>query len=124
MSKKPSSLHLLFIICAAVIVVALVSWFAIPQWQQMQGGVFILLGVVILAVLGGAKDAVDLWKNWKEVKKPAVSGGAGGGIIQRGSGVNIVGDVNTKGGDIIGSQTSHYGAAQTPRKSSRTRRKP
>lgn len=49
----------------AIIVIALISWFAFPGWRSAQGGFWEMLGVVAVGVLSAAKDVVSLWKELK-----------------------------------------------------------
>lgn len=52
----------LVVVGLAVSALALISWFAFPDWQKAPGGIFSLLGIVItavLAVIKGLKDAHD-----------------------------------------------------------------
>ncbi len=46
----------------AIIIVAIISWLAIPAWRNQPGGFLYLLGVVALVVLAAAKDGVALLK--------------------------------------------------------------
>jgi tetratricopeptide (TPR) repeat protein len=55
-------LNTLVVVGLAVSTLAIISWFAFPEWQKAPGGVFSLLGIVItavLAVIKGLKDAHD-----------------------------------------------------------------
>lgn len=62
--KKP-----LLLISIILIAVALISWYLIPAWRNTPGGLFVLLGTVILGVLTASKDAVELLNGIREMTK-------------------------------------------------------
>jgi hypothetical protein len=53
----------------AVIIVALISYFAIPGWKGIPGGVWILLGLVVPTVIGMAANLVAFAKDAKALQE-------------------------------------------------------
>jgi hypothetical protein len=57
------------IIGIAIIVIAVVSWFAFPAWQARPSGFVELLGVVFLGVLSAVKDLLAAIKEIRTIQK-------------------------------------------------------
>ena len=106
----------------AIVLVAIVSWFAIPGWQTMPGGLLLLVVAAAVGVLTIVQQVVSIAKDAKELQKPEppsqapapVTSGAKHSIHQEG-GVNIVAD-HIKADQIGGTRTQTPSTARSRRK--------
>jgi len=58
----------LMIFGTLLLIVVLVSWNVIPEWKNLRGGLWILIGVAAVGVLAFLKDGVGLIKTWMETQ--------------------------------------------------------
>lgn len=67
MTKGIVKTLLIIVILAAIVVV--ISWFAFPEWQTKQGGIWLLIGAVLTVVLATIKQVIEI--SGALFKKPA-----------------------------------------------------
>ena len=57
----------LIIIILAILIVAIVSWLAVPTWRTMEYGWVVLLGIVVVSVVTTARNVISIFKELKEI---------------------------------------------------------
>lgn len=58
----------LSIIALIIIGIAVVSWFAFPQWKNTDGGFMMLLGIVTVSAVPVIREIVTIIKEWNSIK--------------------------------------------------------